>query len=124
MHNEGWSLTLYEIPSTINLVKKLSLLLQKDIGQIQRQVSVNLIYRSHQKEILGGGGRKMFEVAETESCTLHTPSLARLIFPNFYSGASSTELLNLQELCVLHMDMLVPKSKNVSGDHLKVPWHF
>lgn len=66
----------------------------------------------------------MFEVAETESCRPQTPSLARLILPNLYPGASSTELLNQQELCVLHMDMRVLKSKNVSGDHLEVPWHF
>lgn len=101
------------IPSTINLVKKLGLLLQEDIGQIQTQILVNLSYRRHQKEILGGGAKKVFEVAETES-----------FFPNFYPGTSSTELLNPQELCVLHMDMIVLKSKNISGDHLKVPWHF
>lgn len=116
MHNEGWSFTLYEILSTINLVKKLSFLLQEDVGQIQTQVSVNFIYRRHQKEILDGGAKKVFEVARTETCRPQTPSLARLIFPDFYPGASSTELLNLQELCVLHMDMLVLKSKSVSGE--------
>lgn len=66
----------------------------------------------------------MLQAAETESCRPQTASPARLILPNRYPGASSTELLDPPELLVLHMGMLVLNSKNETGNHLKVVWHF